>query len=551
MSNRLQYCARCLTTFGEDGKACPNLSCGVDRPKDGWPRLLGAGDILDRRYRILRPLAVGGAGLTYLAREIDVDGVAVEPDLAIKVLYTSRAEGAFLRRLSNEAQILQELDHDNIVTCMGFVQRVGMEPYLVTLFEKGGNLQTFIEQTGPVSPVVAAGILRQILLALDVAHQRGVVHRDLKPDNVLLREQAGAGDMLRVRLTDFGIAKIDGGLSSQLTQHGSFVGTPEYAAPEQFRGLAATAATDVFATGGLLLFLLTAKAPFQFERRTDIAASYQQIVEALPPQLDATRPTGTEEEKRILQAVIDNTMVLAPDQRWTVHQVLAKLNGLINTGATPRTLEITDQPAPDRERMAPAPSAQLGSSMTFTEAPEDVSKTAAPVPASPESDTTTRGGLWGLLFGGVAGMVVVWTGGGLFSLAILVLGAWGLGWFAPHTAPVASVEAHEIDMVLAQELVEAMDLLGATEVSAVGARVEMTRALDQAGPELGQACGGRGGVVGTFLVRPNGDVARADLDPGYLTAAETACVRSALLKRRLPNALKEPVLLRTAFSVDP
>jgi serine/threonine protein kinase len=551
MSNRLQYCARCLTTFGEDGPACPNLSCRGDRPSEGWPQLLSAGDVLDRRYRILRPLAVGGAGLTYLAREIDVNGVAVEPDLAIKVLYTSRAEGAFLRRLSNEAQILQELDHDNIVTCMGFVQRVGMEPYLVTLFEKGGNLQTFIERTGPVSPSVAAGILRQILLALDVAHQRGVVHRDLKPDNVLLREEADVGDMPRVRLTDFGIAKIDGGLSSQLTQHGSFVGTPEYAAPEQFRGKPATAATDVFATGGLLLFLLTGAAPFQFESRTDIAASYRQIVEALPPQLDTLRPKGSETERRILQAVIDNTMVLDPDKRWTVHQVIAKLNGLLGT-PTPRTLEITDQPAPDRERMAPAPSAHLGSSMTFTEAPEEGVGAMDSEPAlAPTAPEPTRGGLWGVLFGGVAGLVLVWTGGGLLSLAILVVGAWGLGWFAPERPPVASIEAHEIDMELARERVDAVALLSSDDAAAVEARASLTRALDRVGPDMGRMCDARGGVVGTLLIRSNGDVAHVDLDPGYLGASETACVRTALLNRRLPNELHQAVLLRTAFSVDP
>src|SRR5687768_8962454 len=115
------YCAKCLTTFVEDADACPNLACGSPKPKKGWGDLLGVGDLLDRHYQIVKPLAVGGAGLTYLAREVGADGASFGPDLAIKVLYTQRDAGPFLRRLSNEAQILQDLDHDNIVQCRGFV----------------------------------------------------------------------------------------------------------------------------------------------------------------------------------------------------------------------------------------------------------------------------------------------------------------------------------------------------------------------------------------------------------------------------------------------
>jgi len=575
MAKRLHYCSRCLTTFGEEGIVCPNLSCGTEKPEKGWPQLLGAGDLLDRRYRILRPLAVGGAGLTYLAREVDIDGNAIEPDLAIKVLYTSRAEGAFLRRLSNEAQILQELDHDNIVTCMGFVQRAGMEPYLVTLFERGGNLQNHIERVGPLSPRIAAGVLRQILLALDVAHQRGVVHRDLKPDNVLLRERATATVIPHIRLTDFGIAKITGGLSSKLTQHGSFVGTPEYAAPEQFQGKAATAGTDVFATGGLLMFLLTGNPPFRFEQRTDIAASFKQMVSGLPRQLDATQVRGTVHEIIVLQEIIDNTMVVNAELRWTIHQIIAQLNRLLKGKARPanqRTLEITDQPAPDRLQtpaplFAPTPTFTVEDTReedrgrtresAVTPAPAPALTRAAPSPLSSaqtpppveEAPSGFVGAVFGALFGGVASVFMVFVAGAGVSAATLLVGVWYFGWIGGSSIPVAALEPLVVDIALASDLNRAVILLGSTKTADENARATMTDALDRVGRTLGKACKAKGPVTGTVLVRSDGGIAWVALDDGYLAPTETACVRQRMLDMSLPNDLDAPALLRTAFAV--
>ncbi|MEZ4321235.1 MAG: protein kinase [Myxococcota bacterium] len=345
------YCASCLTTFGENGERCTNLGCGSRRPDTGWGVLLGSGDLLDRHYRIDRPLAVGGAGLTYLAREVDTAGVAQPPDLAIKVLYAARAAGAFLHRLSTEAQILQELNHENIVQLRGFVHRAGQEPYLVTLFEHGGNLTELVDSQGALPVKVAAGIVVQILAALDVAHQRGVVHRDLKPDNVLLRERVDPGELPHVRVADFGIAKVAGAMGN-VTKHGTFVGTPEYAAPEQFEGMDPTPATDVFAAGALFVHLLTGRNPITFSVRTDIQTCRSEWLAALPPRLDPTQLHGADAvELVVLQEVLDHMMDVRPERRWTVQQVLARLDGLAHGNAELRrreTLELTGKPAPSR-----------------------------------------------------------------------------------------------------------------------------------------------------------------------------------------------------------
>ena len=355
MSHRVtRYCATCLTTFFDDPEKCTNLTCGEARPTPGWGVLLRPGDLLDRHYVVERVLAVGGAGLTYLARESDADGEPTGPKLAIKVLYTARDTGPFLRRLANEAQILQELAHDHIVQCHGFVQRVGQEPYLVTLFEEGGSLRQHVERVGPLPARVAVGILRQVLLALDVAHQRAVVHRDLKPDNVLLRQSVDVDELPHVRVADFGIAKVRGGLTDRLTKLGSFVGTPEYAAPEQFEGLQPTPAADLFAAGGLLWFLLTASAPVTFSSRNDLATSYEELLDQVPPQLLGTPhqiKDGAEIE--LLQEVLDHLMHHDAERRWTVHQVLRHIAPLSDealgfAAQAVSTLEITNGGAPAR-----------------------------------------------------------------------------------------------------------------------------------------------------------------------------------------------------------
>ncbi len=345
------YCPRCLTTFAGNELECPNLGCRQPRPAKGWGVVLGPSDLLDRRYRIERCLAVGGAGLTYLAQEVDPDGGPLGPRLAIKVLYSARATGPFLRRLSNEAQILQELAHDNIVQLRGFVHRTGHEPYLVTLFEEGGSLANHVARVGPLAPAAAAAVLRQILLALDVAHQRGVVHRDLKPDNVLLSEEVEAHEVPYVRVADFGIAKVSGGLSSKLTKVGSFVGTPEYAAPEQFEGQSPTPATDLFAAGGLLVFLLTGHPPVQFAHRNDIESSYEELLGQLPPTLDSREQPGiSDADRAIIEEVLAHMMATVADERWTVHQTLHALVPLLGRAAAEnvRTLDLTGTGAPAR-----------------------------------------------------------------------------------------------------------------------------------------------------------------------------------------------------------
>jgi eukaryotic-like serine/threonine-protein kinase len=387
------YCPACLNTFQGSPPRCPNMGCGRDRPHAGWGRIMGPGDLIDRHYRIERVLALGGAGLTYLARAIDTGGHPVEPPLAIKVLFEERASGSFLRRLANEAQLLQDLDHDHIVRSRGFVQRAGQPPYLVTLFESGGTLQQHVLRHGKLPPRAACGVLWQVLKALSMAHASSVVHRDLKPANVLLAQPTDQDVTPWVRVADFGIAKVSAPIGAGLTQAGTFIGTPEYAAPEQLEGLPPVPATDLFAAGGLLYFMLTGAPPIRLNMRGDPLAVYEILLEQLPPQL----PTlgGDPDHQAILQRVIDHVSIANAEQRWTVPAILAELAPLTvkpeRPTAAPAPIQDTAARAePTMAEWAAGPSVLGAYDATVLEPPPDdvPTRLATQLPAAPAGGAT-------------------------------------------------------------------------------------------------------------------------------------------------------------------
>jgi len=305
MPQRTRYCSRCLTTFTNDVDRCPNLSCRAVRPPAGWGELLEAGETIDRTYRIRQRLAIGGAGVTYLAREIGQKNEEIGPLLAVKVLYQQRDQGPYLRRLATEAQILQGLNHAQIVECRGFVHRSGHSPYLVTRFEAGGSLLDHIRRVGTLSIPVTANIGRQICWALEVAHRQHVVHRDLKPENVLMVKQVSADTIPELKVADFGIAKVSGGIGDRLTRVGAFIGTPQYAAPEQFEGVTPEPAADIYALGAVMYFCLTARPVAEFMGELDPDDLREQLVRHLPVRLAELNAPGH------LRRWMEDTLALA------------------------------------------------------------------------------------------------------------------------------------------------------------------------------------------------------------------------------------------------
>ncbi|MBM4391598.1 MAG: serine/threonine protein kinase [Deltaproteobacteria bacterium] len=347
---RTRYCSRCITTFFADEARCPNLGCRHARPAVGWGELMEAGDLLDRTYRIHSRLAIGGAGVTYLGRELGEGDEETGPLLALKVLYQQRDQGAYLHRLATEANVLQRLNHPQIVECRGFVHRSGHSPYLVTRFEAGGSLLDHIRRVGTLSVETTAAIGVQICDALGVAHRQGVIHRDLKPENVLLETIADRDEVPRVRVADFGIAKVIGGVGDRLTRVGAFVGTAQYAAPEQFEGMTPEPATDVYAVGALLYFCLTARPVAEYMAELDAEDQRYHLLRHLPPRLpQLDGPPG-----RWIEDSLAGAMTPEPGDRCAIEALAARLlaiaagrdPGPIHTGSAPPTSGVTADSGP-------------------------------------------------------------------------------------------------------------------------------------------------------------------------------------------------------------
>ncbi|MET7463246.1 serine/threonine-protein kinase, partial [Nonomuraea sp. NPDC005501] len=211
---------------------------------DGPEISLGSG------YVLMDEIGAGGMGTVWRARHRDSGEV-----VAVKLLRDGlSADQDLVLRFVQERQVMRSLRHPNIVTIRDFVVE-GERLALVMDLVEGGDLRTLVQRRGTLPPAEAAGLLAQTAGALAAAHDLGIVHRDVKPGNVLLDRATG-----QVRLTDFGVARILHGPG--LTQTSAVIGTPVYMAPEVADGGAATPAVDVYALGLILYELLAGRPPF-------------------------------------------------------------------------------------------------------------------------------------------------------------------------------------------------------------------------------------------------------------------------------------------------
>src|SRR4051794_25876343 len=213
---------------------------------------LAPGTVLDGRYRIEQEIARGGMGIIYRAAHITLD-----LPRAVKLITPQFArDRRYLERFRIEATAAARIDHPNVVAVHDFGEVDGA-PYLVMQYVEGVDLERLVARDGPLEPRRALGLLAQIADGLDAAHAMGIVHRDVKPGNILVVGEPGSE---RALLTDFGLAK-------QLTagpaagQSELFGGTLEYAAPEQLAGNAVDPRTDVYSLACVLLFMVTGTTP--------------------------------------------------------------------------------------------------------------------------------------------------------------------------------------------------------------------------------------------------------------------------------------------------
>ncbi len=237
--------------------------------------------IIDGRYRVITRLGSGGMADVYLAQD-----QLLGREVAVKVLHHHFSEDQeFVERFRREASSAAALSHPNIVAIFDRGEWNGTY-YIAMEYVAGQTLKAIVRERGALDPAAAIDIVIQILRAARFAHRRGVIHRDLKPHNVILDEEG------RARVTDFGIARAG---ASDMTLTGSIMGTAQYLSPEQAQGLAVSASSDLYSIGVILYELLTGAVPFEGE--TAVAIAFKQVSAepyppsalnpALPPSLDA------------------------------------------------------------------------------------------------------------------------------------------------------------------------------------------------------------------------------------------------------------------------
>jgi serine/threonine protein kinase len=281
--------------------------------------------VLSGKYRLLEKLGAGGMGLVFLCEHI-----LMGRKVAVKVLPEQQAEDpTSLARFHREARAVARLDHPNIVRAHD-IDRDDKWHFLVLEFVDGVNLHDFVRKNGTLTPARAAHYVRQAALGLEHAHLAGLVHRDIKPGNLLLDRQG------TVKLLDMGLARFfheDTGAFVKEFEAGYIIGTADYVAPEQIIDSRVDVRADIYSLGGTLYYLLVGKSPFQ-DGTTPQKMIWHQVRQ--PKSLRLLRPDVPEE----LVAVIEKMLAKEPARRYqTPAEVAAALEPFTRVSILPPTEE--------------------------------------------------------------------------------------------------------------------------------------------------------------------------------------------------------------------
>ena len=260
------------------------------------------------RYSLERELGRGGMGIVYLAREVRLDRL-----VAIKLLPPGRARDGRLReRFLREARTAAKFSHPHIIPIFA-VDEVDAFVFFAMAYIAGETLTERVRRRGPLPPSDAGRVLREVAWALAYAHSQGLVHRDVKPDNIMLEDGSG-----RALVADFGIAGLVRGAAG--LDGGEVIGTPEFMSPEQALGEHVDARSDLYALGVVGYYALSGKLPFEAEKATDVLA--KQVAEPAPPL------AGVAGVPRRLAVAIDRCLAKDPAERPQTGEALAEQLGV-------------------------------------------------------------------------------------------------------------------------------------------------------------------------------------------------------------------------------
>jgi serine/threonine-protein kinase len=313
-------------------------------------------------YQLLRRLGVGGMGQVYLARQL-----SLQRDVALKLLRNDLAASTnALKRFEAEAQAVARLNHPNIVHIHQIGEHDGLR-YMALEYVEGRNLRDHLARRGPPDLPVCLSVMRQVALALQNAHEQGIVHRDIKPENILVTRKVD------VKVADFGLSRFFAGGAQplNLTQSGVALGTPLYMSPEQVQGKPVDHRSDVYSFGVTSYHLLAGEPPFRGDSAFDVALKHVQDEPRLLSDLRPDLPAD-------LCAIVHKMMAKNPDGRYQsareIVRDLAKVRDGIAVGL-PAVKSSRGSPPPalslpgDSDEMNRTPGGGLGSASTLSVAP--------------------------------------------------------------------------------------------------------------------------------------------------------------------------------------
>lgn len=319
-------CMGCKRTLVEDARFCAH--CGAAAPQapllDGDSLRTALETKLHGQYRVVRLLGRGGMGAVYLARDLTLDR-----EVAIKVVKPDSVSEELYDRFRREARTSARLSHPNIVPLHAFGEVEGM-PYFVMGYVRGESLAARLRRDGRLPEAEARRVLAEIADALDHAHRQGVVHRDIKPDNVLLEDESG-----RALLTDFGVAKALG-KGETMTRAGSVVGTPHFMSPEQAAGRAdIDGRSDIYSLGVMAYAMLAGRLPFEGSTAADVLKKH--LTQEPPP----LRSLGAAISDSTVQAV-DRCLAKDAARRWPDARSLKLALGGTEESSLPDALQAVE-----------------------------------------------------------------------------------------------------------------------------------------------------------------------------------------------------------------